>query len=58
MIAPLGRLGNDLQGATGKCADKDLQTYAFLGYPVLMAADILLYKATKVPVGRQSIHIE
>ena len=39
--------------------NKDLSTYAFLGYPVLMAADILLYKAEIVPVGEdQSAHLE
>ncbi len=38
---------------------KDLRTYGFLGYPVLMAADIILYKATRVPVGEdQSAHLE
>lgn len=38
---------------------KDLHTYGFLGYPVLMAADIILYKATRVPVGEdQSAHLE
>ena len=38
---------------------KDLHTYGFLGYPVLMAADIMLYKATSVPVGEdQSAHLE
>ena len=31
--------------------DKDLSTYGFLGYPVLQAADILMYKADFVPVG-------
>ena len=30
---------------------RDIATYGFLGYPVLMAADILLYQATDVPVG-------
>jgi len=30
---------------------RDLQTYGFLGYPVLQAADILMYDATRVPVG-------
>lgn len=61
MIAPLGRLERNpiYKEQLENIADKDLQTYAFLGYPVLMAADILLYKATKVPVGEdQSIHIE
>ncbi|MDR1885442.1 MAG: tryptophan--tRNA ligase [Synergistaceae bacterium] len=39
--------------------NKDLSTYGFLGYPVLMASDILLYKAHKVPVGEdQSAHLE
>lgn len=39
--------------------DKDVFTYAFLGYPVLQAADILLYKATKVPVGNDQLpHLE
>ena len=34
-----------------KLSSKDLGTYGFLGYPVLMSADILLYRATQVPVG-------
>ena len=39
--------------------DRDLSTYGFLGYPVLQAADILMYKAGKVPVGiDQAPHIE
>lgn len=38
---------------------KDNNTYGFLGYPVLMAADIMLYKVTCVPVGEdQSAHLE
>ncbi len=38
---------------------KDLTTYGFLGYPVLQAADITLYKANKVPVGVDQVpHIE
>ena len=38
---------------------KDLGTYGFLGYPVLMAADILLYKGEVVPVGQDQLaHIE
>lgn len=38
---------------------RDLATYAFLGYPVLQAADILLYKANAVPVGEdQRAHLE
>ncbi len=42
-----------------KLKDRDLATYGFLGYPLLQAADILIYKATYVPVGEdQSSHIE
>lgn len=38
---------------------KDLSTYGFLGYPVLQAADILIYKAHKVPVGLDQLpHLE
>jgi tryptophanyl-tRNA synthetase len=38
---------------------KDLSTYGFLGYPVLQAADITIYKANKVPVGAdQAPHVE
>jgi len=39
--------------------DKELDTYAFLGYPVLQAADILIYKAKAVPVGKDQLpHLE
>lgn len=39
--------------------DKDLNTYGFLGYPVLQTADIIIYKAEIVPVGEdQSFHLE
>jgi tryptophanyl-tRNA synthetase len=39
--------------------DRDLSTYGFLGYPVLQAADILMYRATGVPVGADQVpHIE
>ena len=38
---------------------RDLQTYGFLGYPVLQAADILMYDATRVPVGIDQVpHLE
>ncbi len=38
---------------------RDLYTYGFLGYPVLQAADILMYKANGVPVGEdQAPHVE
>jgi tryptophanyl-tRNA synthetase len=40
-------------------ADKDLHTYGFLGYPVLQAADILIYRANFVPVGVDQLpHLE
>ncbi len=40
-------------------AEKELNTYGFLGYPVLQTADILIYKAGIVPVGEdQSYHLE
>jgi tryptophanyl-tRNA synthetase len=39
--------------------DKELGTYGFLGYPVLQSSDILIYKATHVPVGEDQVsHIE
>jgi tryptophanyl-tRNA synthetase len=39
--------------------EKDIGNYAFLGYPVLQAADIIMYKADFVPVGRdQASHVE
>lgn len=38
---------------------RNLTTYGFLGYPILQAADILLYKATKVPIGVDQLpHLE
>ena len=40
-------------------SNKELRTYGFFGYPVLQAADILVYKATHVPVGEDQVpHIE
>ncbi|MDP1718290.1 MAG: tryptophan--tRNA ligase [Burkholderiales bacterium] len=42
-----------------KLSDKDLSTYGFLGYPLLQSADILIYRANRVPVGEdQAPHIE
>lgn len=39
--------------------DRDLHTYGFLGYPLLQAADILMYKADSVPVGEDQVpHVE
>ena len=40
-------------------SERDLSTYGFLGYPVLQAADIIMYKAHRVPVGAdQAPHVE
>jgi len=40
-------------------SDKDIHTFGFLGYPVLQTADIIVYKADKVPVGvDQAPHVE
>jgi tryptophanyl-tRNA synthetase len=40
-------------------SNRNIKTYGFLGYPVLQAADILLYKAKKVPVGEDQLpHLE
>lgn len=61
MITPLSWLERvpTYKDQIAKLKEKDLGTYGFLGYPVLMAADILLYKATAVPVGEDQIpHIE
>ncbi|MBP8265796.1 MAG: tryptophan--tRNA ligase [Zoogloea sp.] len=42
-----------------KLVHKDLTTYGFLGYPLLMSADILIYRADKVPVGEDQLpHVE
>jgi tryptophanyl-tRNA synthetase len=42
-----------------KLRDKDLATYGFLGYPLMQAADILIYRASMVPVGEDQVpHIE
>lgn len=61
MITPLGWLYRNptYKEQIENMKNKDLGTYAFLGYPVLMAADILLYRASLVPVGEdQSAHLE
>ncbi|MGH9354732.1 MAG: tryptophan--tRNA ligase [Terriglobia bacterium] len=61
MITPLGWLERvptykeQLENLKGR----DLHTYGFLGYPVLQAADILIYKADAVPVGEDQVpHVE
>jgi tryptophanyl-tRNA synthetase len=61
MITPLSWLERvpTYKDQKEKLAEKDLDTYGFLGYPVLMSADILLYKAGLVPVGEDQIpHLE
>jgi len=61
MITPLGWLERcpTYKEQILNLQNKDLSTYGFLGYPVLQAADILLYKAGKVPVGEdQAAHLE
>lgn len=61
MISPLGWLERNptYKEQIINIQNKDLSTYAFLGYPVLQASDILLYKGDLVPVGEdQSAHLE
>jgi tryptophanyl-tRNA synthetase len=61
MITPLGWLERvpTYKDQQEKLTSKDLTTYGFLGYPLLMSADILIYRATQVPVGEDQIpHIE
>jgi tryptophanyl-tRNA synthetase len=61
MITPLGWLERvpTYKEQRDNIKDKDLGTYGFLGYPVLQAADILVYKADCVPVGEDQVaHVE
>ncbi len=61
MITPLGWLERvpTYKDQQQKLAEKDLSTYGFLGYPLLQSADILIYRATHVPVGEDQVpHIE
>ncbi len=61
MITPLGWLERvpTYKDQQEKLADKDLSTYGFLGYPLLQAADVLIYRAKFVPVGEDQVpHIE
>ncbi len=61
MISPLGWLERvpSYKEMQENLATKDLTTYGFLGYPVLMASDILLYQPDFVPVGQdQQAHVE
>jgi tryptophanyl-tRNA synthetase len=61
MITPLGWLERvpTYKEQRDNIKDKDLGTYGFLGYPVLQAADILIYKGDFVPVGEDQVaHVE
>ena len=61
MVTPLGWLERvpTYKEQLDNIKDRDLHTYGFLGYPVLQAADILLYRADLVPVGEDQVqHLE
>jgi tryptophanyl-tRNA synthetase len=61
MITPVGWLERvpSYKDMQENLAEKDLSMYGFLGYPVLMASDILLYQPKYVPVGQdQQAHVE
>jgi len=61
MATPLGWLERvpTYKDQIEKIKERDLATYGFLGYPLMQAADILIYRATMVPVGEDQVpHIE
>ena len=61
MITPVAWLERvpSYKDQQAKLNDKDLSTYGFLGYPLLQAADILMYRAGNVPVGADQVaHVE
>lgn len=61
MITPLGWLERmpTYKDQQEKLKERDLATYGFLGYPVLMSADVLAYRAGYIPVGEdQTPHVE
>ncbi|HEX4039684.1 MAG TPA: tryptophan--tRNA ligase [Acidobacteriaceae bacterium] len=61
MITPLGWLERvpSYKEMQENLTNRDLSNYGFLGYPVLMASDILIYQAHYVPVGQdQTAHVE
>ena len=61
MITPLGWLERvpTYKEQRENIKDKDLGMYGFLGYPVLQAADIVIYRASYVPVGEDQVpHLE
>ena len=61
MVTPLGWLERvpTYKDQQERLSERDLSTYGFLGYPLLQAADILMYRAAFVPVGDDQVpHIE
>jgi tryptophanyl-tRNA synthetase len=61
MMTPLGWLERvpTYKEQKENLKEKDLNTYGFLGYPVLMTSDILMYQASYVPVGEDQVaHVE
>ena len=61
MLTPLGWLERNptYKDQMAQLTGKDISTFGFLGYPVLQAADIIMYKADLVPVGEDQIpHVE
>ncbi len=61
MITPLGWLERvpTYKDQQEMLREKDLATYGFLGYPLLQSADILIYRAARVPVGEDQVaHVE
>jgi tryptophanyl-tRNA synthetase len=61
MATPLGWLERipSYKDQQARLKDKDLSTYGFLGYPLLQSADVLIYRASQVPVGEDQVpHIE
>jgi tryptophanyl-tRNA synthetase len=61
MSTPLGWLERvpTYKDQIEKLRDRDLSTFGFLGYPLMQAADILIYRSTQVPVGEDQVpHIE
>jgi len=61
MVTPLGWLERvpTYKDQQERLKERDLATYGFLGYPLLQSADILMYKAGRVPVGEDQVaHVE
>ncbi len=61
MVTPLSWLERvpSYKDQQQKASGKELNTYGFLGYPLLQSADILIYRANLVPIGEDQVaHIE